>query len=58
MNDLNTKSEVDLLSSDELGCEELDAVSGGECDIYTTLSAFNSQNPLFKVWVKNGCPVK
>ena len=30
MNDVSTKSEVNLFSDDELSCKELDAVSGGK----------------------------
>jgi len=41
---------------DELGLEELDAVSGGACDGQDIIDAL-SGNPLIKAWVGMGCPV-
>ena len=47
------------LSDDELGCEKLDAVSGGQCtnaDVEWVVA--NWQNPLARAWLHLGCPVK
>jgi hypothetical protein len=46
------------LSDDELNFEELDAVSGGECSIWEYLGYPLETNPLTKMWIKQGCPVK
>ena len=43
------------LSDYELSCEELDAVSGGACDLSDVVAL--SGGPLEREWVKMGCPV-
>jgi len=55
MNDVNIKSEVSLLSDDELSYEELDAASGGDCTLVEIFQAYNGAGPLFKAWVQGGC---
>ena len=57
MNDLNTNSEVKLLSDDELSCEELGAVSAGECtNADREWVVANWQNPLARWYLHAGCP--
>jgi hypothetical protein len=51
----NTDTQKLELSDDELGCEQLDAVGGGACDLSDFVAA--GTNPLVRVWVQQGCPV-
>jgi hypothetical protein len=55
MNEMNTKSEVTPLSDEELSCEELDAVDGGDCTINDVMFWLNNRGPLVDYWFKHGC---
>ena len=57
MSNVNAKSEVNLLSDDELNGEELDAVGGGTCPTWIIEHAVVTRNRLELYWVRQGCPV-